>query len=110
MLRRAAKRCTQRSAWGSAFNSPTTRKPKSKQGNRGTLRRGLTLRLAPGAVHYVYISGYTPAGPVCVTWGRKQQMTWAWVNKYCDEAYAIVDAKDTFKKALIHQTKVGPFP
>ncbi len=36
-------------------------------------------------------------------------MTWAWVNKYCDEAYAIFDAKDTFKKALIDQTKVVAF-
>jgi hypothetical protein len=59
--------------------------------------------------HYVYVSGYTPAGPVCVTWGRKQQMTWAWVNKYCDEAYAIFDAKDTFKKAMIDQTKIASF-
>src|SRR5262245_15847627 len=23
--------------------------------------------------HYVYVPGYTPSGPVCVTWGRKQQ-------------------------------------
>ncbi|MFO0940021.1 MAG: hypothetical protein U0930_04575 [Pirellulales bacterium] len=40
---------------------------------------------APGSWggHYVYVSGYTPTGPVCVTWGRKQQMTWAWLDKYC---------------------------
>ena len=42
--------------------------------------------------------GYTKLGPVCVTWGRKQQMTWAFFNKYCDEAYAIIDAVDTAKK------------
>ena len=46
--------------------------------------------------HYVYISGYTSQGPVCVTWGRKQQMTWAFLQKYCDELYAIVDNKDRF--------------
>ena len=52
--------------------------------------------------HYVFVSGYTPLGPVCVTWGRKQQMTWAFFDKYCDEAYAIIDAADTkkIKKAL----------
>jgi len=52
--------------------------------------------------HYVHVPGYTTAGPVCVTWGRKQQMTWAFFAKYCDEAYAIIDAKDTAKlrKAL----------
>jgi hypothetical protein len=48
--------------------------------------------------HYVYVSGYTKLGPVCVTWGRKQQITWAFFNKYCDEAYAIIDAVDTAKK------------
>ena len=66
---------------------------------------------APGSWggHYIYVCGYTPAGPVCVTWGRKQQMTWAWVNKYCDEAYAIFDAKNTFKKSLVDKAKVKAF-
>lgn len=52
--------------------------------------------------HYVFVPGYTKTGPVCVTWGRKQQMTWAFVDKYCDEAYALFDAADTgkTKKAL----------
>lgn len=48
--------------------------------------------------HYVYVPGYTKAGPVCVTWGRKQPMTWAFFAKYCDEAYAIIDAINTAKK------------
>jgi len=59
--------------------------------------------------HYVYVPGYTPKGPVCVTWGRKQQMTWAWLNKYCDEAYAIFDAKDGFKKTMIDKKKITSF-
>ncbi len=33
-----------------------------------------------------------------MTWGRKQQMSWAFFAKYCDEAYAIIDAIDTAKK------------
>lgn len=41
--------------------------------------------------------GYNPTGPACVTRGRKQQMTWAFFDKYCDEAYAIVDEVDTGK-------------
>jgi len=48
--------------------------------------------------HYVYVPGYTKLGPVCVTWGRKQQMTWAFFDKYCDEAYLIIDAVNTVKK------------
>ena len=59
--------------------------------------------------HYVYVPGYTPVGPICVTWGRKQQMTWAWLARYCDEAYAIFDARDRFKKALIDGKKIRTF-
>ena len=66
---------------------------------------------APGSWggHYVYVSGYTPSGPVCVTWGRKQQMTWAWLDKYFDEAYAIFDAKNHFKKNMISKEKITGF-
>ena len=48
--------------------------------------------------HYVYLVGYTPQGPVCVTWGQKQAMTWSFVDKYFDELYAIVDNRDKFLK------------
>jgi len=50
--------------------------------------------------HCVMVPGYNETGPVCVTWGRKQQMTWAFFDKYCDEAYAIVDDKDSAKSKL----------
>jgi hypothetical protein len=48
--------------------------------------------------HYVYVTGYTTLGPTCVTWGQKHRMSWAFFAKYCDEAYAIIDALDTAKK------------
>jgi hypothetical protein len=48
----------------------------------------------PAGGHYVYCPGYTKRGPVCVTWGRRQPMTWAFLERYCDEAYAMVDARD----------------
>lgn len=57
----------------------------------------------PGAIlggHCVYgmvyqkIFGYTEDGPLCITWGKRQQMTWAFWDKYVDEAYGIVDNKD----------------
>lgn len=59
--------------------------------------------------HYVYLVGYTPEGPVCVTWGRKQQMTWRWFDKYCDEAYALFDAKNAFKKSFIKEGALASF-
>ena len=48
--------------------------------------------------HYVYVTGYTTLGPTCVTWGRKQRMSWRFFSKYCDEAYAVIDALNTPKK------------
>jgi hypothetical protein len=60
--------------------------------------------------HYVFCPGYTKQGPVCVTWGQKQQMTWAFIDKYCDEAYAIFDDINTAKlKAAINTTKLESF-
>ncbi len=60
--------------------------------------------------HYVYVPGYTKMGPVCVTWGRKQQMTWKFLDKYCDEAYAIIDAVDTAKKKRgLNEQKIDEF-
>ncbi|MBW8888467.1 MAG: hypothetical protein JF616_11985 [Fibrobacteres bacterium] len=60
--------------------------------------------------HYVFVPGYTKKGPVCVTWGAKRQMTWAFFDKYCDEAYAIIDAVDTAKKkAALDTAKLKAF-
>jgi len=36
-------------------------------------------------------------------------MTWAWFDRYCDEAYAIFDAKNKFKKAMIDRGKLKGF-
>jgi hypothetical protein len=61
-------------------------------------------RKDPRGGHYVYCPGYTEIGPVCVTWGRKQQMTWKFFDRFSDEAYATIDARDPrFKKV----TRVG---
>lgn len=52
----------------------------------------------PSNGHCVYVCGYTAAGPVCITWGRKQSMSWRFFERYCDEAYAIADTRDPFVK------------
>jgi hypothetical protein len=44
--------------------------------------------------HCVYLYAYNAIGPICMTWGAKQQMTWNFWYRYTDEAYAIVDNKD----------------
>ena len=55
--------------------------------------------------HYVYVCAYTEKGPVCITWGERQQMTWKFFDKYCDEAYAIIDAINTAKLKKAIDTK-----
>ena len=40
--------------------------------------------------HAVPIVAYDEVGPYCVTWGELKHMTWAFFEKYCDEAYAIL--------------------
>ncbi|MDA8114265.1 MAG: hypothetical protein M0Z43_06015 [Acidithiobacillus sp.] len=44
--------------------------------------------------HCVYIPAYDPDGLTCVTWGRKQRMTWEFFAAYCDEAFAVCDDRD----------------
>lgn len=44
--------------------------------------------------HWVTARSYNPTGPVCITWGAKQQMTWEFVSKYCVGCYGIVDERD----------------
>jgi YD repeat-containing protein len=45
--------------------------------------------------HYVYCVAYDSTGITCVTWGQRQFMSWEFWDKYTDEAWAIIDAKDT---------------
>jgi hypothetical protein len=52
----------------------------------------LTGRAKPGSWggHAVNIVRYNPGGLTCVTWGGLQEMTWAFWDRYCDEAYCII--------------------
>lgn len=78
-------------------------------GQKWDVTTGPGAKIGSWGGHYVYVSGYTAVGPVCITWGRKQQMTWAWFNKYCDEAYAIFDAKNRFKTSIVSTAKIKAF-
>lgn len=43
--------------------------------------------------HAVPYVGYNATGPVCVTWGALQQITWEWHLTYAEEAYAVITAE-----------------
>ncbi len=40
--------------------------------------------------HSVPVMGYGGLGCTCITWGQRQQMSWAFFSAYCDEAYACI--------------------
>lgn len=40
---------------------------------------------------YLYAYGYDDEGITCMTWGRRQRMTWSFWDARIDEAYGIVD-------------------
>lgn len=44
--------------------------------------------------HAVPVVGYNATGPVVITWGKAQQMTWAFWAKYVDEAYGLVSTDE----------------
>jgi hypothetical protein len=46
--------------------------------------------------HAIYIVAYNKTGPIAITWGKRQQMTWEFYFKYCDEAYALIDNYDSW--------------
>ncbi len=46
--------------------------------------------------HAIYFMAYNPTGPICMTWGKRQQTTWAWWDKYMEECYACIDSSDNW--------------
>ena len=54
----------------------------------------LTGRARPGSWggHAVDVVRYDADTLTAVTWGRLQQLTWSFLDRYCDEAYCILSA------------------
>jgi len=44
--------------------------------------------------HCIYLVAYNKVGPVCMTWGFRQQMTWEFLAKYSDQCFGVIDDKD----------------
>ena len=40
--------------------------------------------------HCVPLLGYAAEGPLCVTWGHVQHISWKWWDRYADEAWAVL--------------------
>jgi hypothetical protein len=50
--------------------------------------------------HAIYLAAYDEKVLTCITWGQLKRLTWAWFEKYCDEAYAPV-SKEWIKSSGI---------
>lgn len=74
------------------INVPTTAMSQFEDGKPWTVVPGAAIE----GGHCIYIVSYNQTGPICVTWGKRQQMSWDFLDTYCEEAYAIVDGIDTF--------------
>lgn len=48
--------------------------------------------------HYVFCLGYDTDWITCVTWGRRQRMSWDFWDRYTDECWAIFDARDNARR------------
>lgn len=51
--------------------------------------------------HLVYSKAYDKDGVEILTWGQKVKVTWNFIDKYCDEAWAVVDSFDTWRTKQI---------
>lgn len=40
--------------------------------------------------HAIGVVSYNAVGPICITWGKPQQMTWKFWQTYVDESYAVL--------------------
>jgi hypothetical protein len=55
--------------------------------------------------HCVVLCGYTKFGPIALTWGMRQLMSWKFLATYCDEAYAIIDAVNSAQSRKVLSAK-----
>lgn len=62
-------------------------------------------RAQPGSWggHAVYVKHYDQGGMWCITWGREQYMTNAFIETYADEHWAQVDKIDSHRRYLDQQ-------
>ncbi len=58
---------------------------------------------------YVYVPGYTARGPVCVSWGRRQQMSWALPDEYYGEPAAVSEERDGLTATIYEEARMNAF-
>jgi hypothetical protein len=85
---------------GVGLSLPLSAETQYAAGKSWAVARGPGAAKGTWGGHYVYVNGYTPVSLTCITWGKRQHMTWGFFKRYCDEAYAIFDARNVRSSAL----------
>jgi hypothetical protein len=79
---------------GIGLSLPDSALPMFEEGRRWDVVSGPDSYPDPFNGHYVYCPAYAEDGP-------KHPMTWAFFERYCDEAYAMIDARDAAARDLL---------
>jgi hypothetical protein len=61
-------------------------------GQPWTVESGIDGRRGTWGGHAIYVLAWDRDGLTCVTWGKRQRLSWEWLDAYCSEAYGIVDS------------------
>ncbi len=57
----------------------------------------------------IYVPGYTARGPVCVSWSRRQQMSWAPPDEHCGEPCAVSEEHDGWTATITEEARMNAF-
>lgn len=82
------------------FRLPITARDQIHAGKPWDVVAGAGADSKPGSWggHLVFAKRYAPGIFPCLTWGKEQVMTDAFIEKYSDEAWAVVDSLDRWRK------------
>jgi len=58
---------------------------------------------------YVYVPGYTAQGPVCVSWGRRQQRSWTLPDEYYGEPCVVAEETDSLTATIYEEARMNAF-
>jgi hypothetical protein len=81
------------------INLPISAQAQINNGQAWDVDDGINGQPGSWGGHLVYAKKYDTGGFDCITWGREHYMTNAFIEKYADEVWAVVDDFDTAKKS-----------
>jgi hypothetical protein len=88
------------------FDLPISAADQIDANKKWSIVRGRSGEAGSWGGHCVMIASYNSVGPICVTWSQRQQMSWGFFSRYCDECFSVIDASNSFAAGVIDPAKV----